>query len=1032
MLSVRLLGEIEVARDGVAVPLSPPHRRLLAFLALHPGPQNRDALAARFWPDAATGRANLRTAVWALRRSLGPDAVITTRESVALGPAVRDIDDPDRDGDPCPGLDDDWARAARDEHRGRRITRFDRLVAAATEPSTAAALAARRCALTPLDEPAHRELMERLVAAGDPAAALVVGQELAARLRTQLGIAPAAATRALLARLRGPEATATPGPARSRALYGRARELTDLTAAWAAARNGRGGRVVVITGEAGIGKTSMVAELARRALHGGARVAVGAGVDVGGEAPLAVWQELARALVAVVRPPPAAARWPAELGRLAPDLAGALGAEAELPAVAAPELERLRVFDAVLRLVEWSAADRPLLLVAEDIHRADRASLALCAHIGRRLAPMPVLFVLTRRDRPDRPEADALMVDLAGRGIDVAEIELGPLQPSELAEIVRGVATLPHPALDEIVAAADGNPLLAVETARTRADGKAAPAPSLRAVVRAALGAAPPAARELAEAMAAAGRALSAAEIAALPAGRDAEREVLDTGLACRVHGGLSYRHALLAEAARSDLRDPAGTHLAVALAIEAAAPAVGADACAAEVARHLQQSGRDDLAGAQWQRAAHHARSLGALPEAAAFWTEAAHADPTDAGPRIELAETYAWLGRTDDFEAAWEAAVALLAPADQPAAWCRRGLWFKTVACNPSASLAAYRRAADLLPADAPAALRVQALLGLAWNEASAGDPAQTEPLLARAMALIPEPDAETVAELETSRLIGTIRLGNFATCEAAALRAAAATERLARPDIDYVIWTCTACALACHGDLDGALRVADRGIEATRGFPVVALPCLAARAHLLSRLGRHAEAAEAAAELLTTAERLDSPPTHALAQYDAGLVALTAGHFARAAELIEAAVTGNASVSRPAARLALAESLAATGEPGRAAAELRNAALEPVGRADQPWALVPQMARVQGLIARAEGDHASARRRLAESADGWRRRGGAARAPGEEYMAALVDLGRPPVVGLVDPEWELRRVLAELHDLDAEREAPCPDSP
>ena len=262
--------------------------------------------------------------------------------------------------------------------------------------------------------------------------------------------------------------------------------------------------------------------------------------------------------------------------------------------------------------------------------------------------------------------------------------------------------------------------------------------------------------------------------------------------------------------------------------------------------------------------------------------------------------------------------------------------------------------------------------------------------------------------------------------------ALRAAAATERLARPDIDYVIWTCTACALACHGDLDGALRVADRGIEATRGFPVVALPCLAARAHLLSRLGRHAEAAEAAAELLTTAERLDSPPTHALAQYDAGLVALTAGHFARAAELIEAAVTGNASVSRPAARLALAEALAAAGEPGRAAAELRNAALEPVGRADQPWALVPQMARVQGLIARAEGDDATARRRLTESADGWRRRGGAARAPGEEYMAALVDLGRPPVVGLVDPEWELRRVLAELHDLDVEREAPCPDSP
>ena len=82
------------------------------------------------------------------------------------------------------------------------------------------------------------------------------------------------------------------------------------------------------------------------------------------------------------------------------------------PLVAAPELERLRIFDAVLRLVEWAAAGRPVLLVAEDVHRADRASLALSAHIGRRLAALPVLFVLTRRDRPAHADADALLADL--------------------------------------------------------------------------------------------------------------------------------------------------------------------------------------------------------------------------------------------------------------------------------------------------------------------------------------------------------------------------------------------------------------------------------------------------------------------------------------------------------------------------------------------------------------------------------------------------------------------------------------------
>ena len=136
---------------------------------------------------------------------------------------------------------------------------------------------------------------------------------------------------------------------------------------------------------------------------------------------------------------------------------------------------------------------------------------------------------------------------------------------------------------------------------------------------------------------------------------------MLDTGLIRRVGGGLAYRHALLAEAARADLRDPEGTHLAVALAVEAAAE--HGDARGAEVARHLQRAGRDDLAAARWPRAARHARSLGALPEAAAFWAEAVRCDPDDVEARLELAEAYAWSGRTDEFEREWEAVLARLA---------------------------------------------------------------------------------------------------------------------------------------------------------------------------------------------------------------------------------------------------------------------------------------------------------------------------------------------------------------------------------
>ena len=175
---------------------------------------------------------------------------------------------------------------------------------------------------------------------------------------------PGPSLRAALAEARGPGGPGAAGPAMasgsfgSRPLYGRAAELRTLMAAWTAARAGHG-RVVLITGEAGIGKTRLVAELARRAENAGARTAIGAGVDVGGAAPLATWQELVPQLARGVPAPPEDADWPAELGRLAPDIAARLGRDQPPPPVSSPELERLRVFDAVLRLVEWAAAGGP-------------------------------------------------------------------------------------------------------------------------------------------------------------------------------------------------------------------------------------------------------------------------------------------------------------------------------------------------------------------------------------------------------------------------------------------------------------------------------------------------------------------------------------------------------------------------------------------------------------------------------------------------------------------------------------------------
>ena len=1043
---MRLLGTVAAERDGEQLSLPPPVGRLLAFLAVRPGPHDRETVAARLWPDTAgpAARANLRTAVWALRKAAGNDALIASRTELGLHPEAVTVDVADcrrraAAGDVSAaatlchsellaGYTEDWAEAAR---RQQRAELAEALAARSAEAerdgdaATAACCSRLRCELDPLNEAAHADLVRQLAASGDRAGALIAGREVTARLREELGVRPGPMLRAALAEARGGPGGAAfaAGPVAGRPLFGRAAELRTLMAAWTAARAGHG-RVVLITGEAGIGKTRLVAELARRADNAGARTAVGAGVDVGGTAPLAMWQELVPQLARAVPPPPEHADWPAELGRLAPDIAARFGRD-QPPPVSSPELERLRLFDAVLRLVEWAAAGRPVLLAAEDVHRADPASMQLCAHIGRRLAALPVLFVLTRRDRPDRPAADALLADLAGRGVEVADLELGPLSPAELAAVARSVADLSQDAVDQVVRAADGNPLLAVESARALAAGRSATPQNLRAAVRAATGALPRPARDLAEALAAAGRELSAAELAALPlADRDAAEEaVLDTGLISRAGGGLRFRHALLAEAVRASLGEHGRRYEQLALAIETAAASPGQ--VAAEVAGHLHRAGRDDLAGPRWQLAARHARLLGTMPEAARFWAEAVRCEPDAVAPRLELAEAFGWLGQDADFEREWQAALQRLPEEQQPVAWNRRGKVLRTAVCNPRASLAAYQRAWELLPADAPQTLRADIMLGAAWGESMAGDPARAASLLDEVASLVTDPDDTIAAEMALAEITSLIRQGRFSDCESVAERGGAAARRAARLDLTYGIWIQTACALSAAGNLTGALRAADAAVAATRGMTVIELPCLGARAFVLSRLGRHEEALSVAGEQLAKAERMDSPAAAALARHDAGLIWLAAGRYAESAQLLADVLAAGAEVSRPAARLARAEALARSGRPDEAAEEVRQAALEPVRNSDQPWALVPRMTRVQGLIALARGDRAAARRRLSEAAAGWQRH--LEPNVGAELLANFVDLGRAPIVGLVEPEWELRRLTAELAGLDELTEVP-----
>ncbi|MEA2479714.1 MAG: hypothetical protein QOJ07_1636 [Thermoleophilaceae bacterium] len=1049
MVHVRLLGSLAIEVDGVPreAPASRRAQALLGWLVLHPGAHARGQLAGRFWPDVldASARASLRSAVWALRRALGPGgeaALGGTRDELQLRGVTNDAAEFERlcaagdpesalalcRGDLLAGLDDDWVHAAREEHRLRMAAALEQLVTGSGDPRAAAGWARRWTALDPLSEAAHRALMEALAASGERSAALAVYAKLRERFRLELGVSPSAATRAAYDALRAAAEEPTRGGDRGAPpLIGRRDELRRLGELWERARSGEGG-VVVLTGEGGIGKTRLATELQRRAAADGARVATGAALDLGGAAPFGLWAELLRDLARDLPAPAAGAAWPGDVARLAPDVARALGRAPAPPST--PELERARLFEAAVELWEHACADRPLLVLIEDLHVADAASIELTAYVGRRIAGLRALVVVTRRAEPRRIEADALAAALARRGALLGELVLGPLPPADVGALVRAVAALPDADVARVTASAEGNALLAVESARAAAAGETGPAASLRTAVRAQVGTLDPGARLLAEIAAIAGRELDRREIAALDLPRLAEAAtaVADSGLLSAAGGRIGYRHALMREAVYADLPDPRRSELHETLARALAAAGAPGDHRDAEVARHLLLAGLDERAVDHLAGAARHARGVGALPEAAGYLREAAAIAPGDPALWLDLSEVEAWAHHGDESEAAFERAAALMERGDQEAlagVWLRRARWFRGPVCDPARSLGAYERALELLDRaalEAPLA-RAEALAGCAWCEASGGDADIVDGLLERVHLLLAgrRPDELLTHDVGAARQFALIRRGEFRASYAPGIAAAEAAMRAGRPEMAYGAWGNAASAAAAAGELDRALEFAERSLTAARSGSVAPLECvvLAAKSQILARAGRLEEAQAVAVAEYELAERLDRPDLVALAENDRGLIALASGDFEAAQAQLGVALDARASVSRPLTRIARAEALARLGRADDADAELRAATLEPVGRGDFPDTLVPRLTRVQGLAALARGDRALAERRLTEAIAGWERRAAGA-SDGQAYLANLVDLGRPAVGGLVEPVRELERTRGELMSL------------
>jgi tetratricopeptide (TPR) repeat protein len=350
--------------------------------------------------------------------------------------------------------------------------------------------------------------------------------------------------------------------ASSPVLVGRDAEVAQLRAAVQRVAAGQPA-IVVVAGEAGVGKTRLVAELLGDAGQPGAVALSGGCLDVGeGVLAYAPMVEALRLLARVL-----------DSGELERVLGGARGELARLvrqlgaPVEAGGEqaeapLAPTRLFELLLGVLHRMAERGPVLLVVEDLHWADQSTRDLLGFLARNLRAGVALVLTYRSDElhrrhPLRPFLAEL--DRSGRA---ERLELGRLDRRELSELLAGILDQPvAPALvGEILARSEGNPFFAEELLAAHLEGTRLPL-ALRDLVLARVEALSEATRRVLEVAAVAGRRVDH-ELLAAVVGQDAERLVGWLREAVTHHvlavdqasGAYVFRHALVQEAIYDDL----------------------------------------------------------------------------------------------------------------------------------------------------------------------------------------------------------------------------------------------------------------------------------------------------------------------------------------------------------------------------------------------------------------------------------------------------------------------------------------------
>jgi len=508
-LGIQLFGQPRFTFGDVTLRLNmrPRCLPLLAYLLL-----NRDRAIARttlalsLWDDEPedSARANLRRHLHELSNALPASFepwIQSASDTVAWNPAanvwldVAEFERLAKAGDAAAAVElyrgdllensyDECLFSARERLRSVYLALLKELVVERRGErrfTQAIDYAQRILALDPWREDVVRQLIAARYESADRAGALQTYDLFSRSLRRELDVDPMPETASLRdVVFRNSVVAAADGsevdvrrPGTLPPFVGRETELQQLNAAWSRAARGRG-TCFLVAGEAGIGKTRLAAQFTQRAEAEGARVLWGATSPPERIPYEALVDALRNALPMLA----AASIKPLWLGALAQLLPEVAERRSDVPALVAiePERERTRLFEAIAIALEALSAPRPVVLVLEDLHWADTATIAAVEFAVQRIGQKPIFILGTYRDeeagrthplRELRRRLQPLTL--------MSHLALGRLSADAVTEWVTRSEAVEIPAVRALAArlheVTEGNPLLLVEAMRLVAEG---------------------------------------------------------------------------------------------------------------------------------------------------------------------------------------------------------------------------------------------------------------------------------------------------------------------------------------------------------------------------------------------------------------------------------------------------------------------------------------------------------------------------------------------------------------------------------